>query len=189
MSDRRTLAAGTAMLLLVPILAAGCGSRQNVTGAADPENSPVETVTMDPLTGITPLECGQSFRPPAPGQLTLSGQFPDAALASDELVTGTVDVVSATELHGVGAQRADVFLVREGRVVTLPVAQDSVGVQWDLAAGAAQTLPGAVALVACGPTGGPVGAGRYDLYARVAVTPTEGSTVESFGGPWPLEVQ
>jgi hypothetical protein len=62
----------------------------------------------------------------------MNGQFPEVALASDELVTGTVDVVTATELHGVGAQRADVFLVREGQVVTLPVAQDSVGVQWDL---------------------------------------------------------
>lgn len=187
MPDRRTVA-GMAMLLLAPLFAAGCGARAGENTAADPENSPMESTTMDPFTGTTPLQCGQPFTAPAPGQFTLSAQFPSSAQATDEIVPGTVDVTVATDVRGVGAQRADVFLVRDGVLVTLPVALDSLGVAWDLPAGATQSVPGEASLAACGPGGGHLTAGAYELYARVAVSQTEGSTVEAFGGPWALEL-
>lgn len=146
---------------------------------------------MDPVPfiGAIVLECGQPFRPPAGGGLTLTGSFPATVRAGEPAVTGTVEVTSRKEARGVTSPGADVFLVRDGRVATVPVPQDAIGVRWDLAPGRTERLPAEATLVSCDPGGGTVPPGTYELYARVLFTPDDGVGVESFGGPWPLEVR
>jgi hypothetical protein len=192
MPDRRQYGRTAMLLFAVVVTTAGCGAGAGAVGAGPvPETSVKESVTVDPaiVTATGPLECGQPFRPPAGGTLTLTGRFPATAAAGDRTLAGTVEVTSRTAVRGVLAPRADVFLVREGRIATVPLAQDSVGVRWDLRPGKAERLPGEVALVACDPGAGSLRPGTYELYVRVALTPDDGTAVESFGGPWPLEVR
>ncbi|MGW0709860.1 hypothetical protein ACWD4G_28550 [Streptomyces sp. NPDC002643] len=140
--------------------------------------------------GTTALLCGQPFRPPATvGVLALTGRFPAAVPAGEESVVGTVEATSRTAVRGLAAPVAEVFLVRDGRVVTLPVARDLIGVPWDAAPGESRRLTGEATLVSCDPDVGPLPPGAYDLYARVVIIPDGGAPVESFGGPWPLEVR
>ncbi|MFJ9027123.1 hypothetical protein ACIRQP_01100 [Streptomyces sp. NPDC102274] len=142
-----------------------------------------------PPVGATVLECGRPFGPTAGGVLTLTGRFPASVPPGEPAVTGTVEATSPVAVRGVVLPRADVFLVRHGRVATVPAAQDSMGIRWDLTAGKAERLPGEAALVSCDPGGGRVRPGTYELYARVVFTPDDGAGTESFGGPWSLEVR
>lgn len=190
MPDRRKYAGRIAFLPLVVVLVtAGCAGN-NAGGTPDPETSPKEGVTVDGTSGTSDrsLACGQPFRPVAGGVLTLIARFPAAASAADRMVTGTVEVTSPRAIRGVVSPRAEVFLVRDGRVVGVPVAQDSLGIPWDLAPGKLERLPGDAQLVSCEPGGGPVPPGDYELYARVVITPDDGPGVAAFGGPWPLRV-
>jgi hypothetical protein len=189
--DRQEHAGWTVLLLLVVVLAAGCGGG-GAGRAPEPEASPKERASVDPapLAGTTGLQCGQQFRPPAGGGLlALSGRFPATVPAGEPAVTGLVEVTSRVSVRGVVAPRAEVFLVRDGRVATVPVAQDAMGVRWDLAPGRVERLPGEATLVSCAPGGGSVRPGIYQLYARVVFTADDGAGVASFGGPWPLEVR
>ncbi|MEJ3743628.1 hypothetical protein WEI85_10095 [Actinomycetes bacterium KLBMP 9797] len=141
---------------------------------------------MAPTVGD--IVCGQPFRAPAGGALTLTAGFPATVSAADRMVTGTVEVTSQRPIQGVASPRAAAFLVREGRVVTMPVPQDMSGVRWDVAAGAVQRVPADAALVSCEPGGAPLPPGRYEIYAQVVVTPDDGPSITSVGGPWPLDV-
>jgi hypothetical protein len=200
MPDRREYAGRTAMLLLgvlaalvvLATAAAIAGARSGAArGAPEPEASPKEHPTMDPapVTGTTALRCGQPFRRPAGGGLTLTGRFPTTAPAGERAVSGTVEVTSAAALRGVVTPYADVFLVRDGRVETTPLPQDAMGVRWDLVPGKSERLPGEATLVSCEPGGGSVRPGTYELYARVVVIPDDGAAVAVYGGPWTLEVR
>lgn len=178
------------MLLLAVVLATtGCGGGAAPGAALDPVAPLKENGTVDPapVTAITALECGQPFRPMGGRGLTLTGRFPATVSAGERTVTGTVEVTSREAIRGVVARRADVFLVRDGHVATVPAAQDSIGVRWDLAPGEVESLPGEAVLASCDPGG--VRPGTYELYVRVVVTPDDEASMEFFGGPWPLEVQ
>ncbi len=180
----------TAVLLLAVVLAtAGCGGGAAPGGALEPGASLKENGTVDsaPVTAITALECGQPFRSPGGRGLTLTGRFPTTAPVGAQVVTGTVEVTSREAIRGVVAPRADVFLVRDGHVAPVPAAQDLIGVQWDLAPGEVESLPGEAVLGSCDPEG--VRPGTYELYVRVVLTPDDKASMESFGGPWPLKVQ
>jgi len=191
MPDRRGNAGRTAILVFGVVLAAAGCAGEAVGGSPEPETSPKERVTVDPTpaTHTTALECGQPFTSSAGGGLTLTGRFPATVPAGERAVTGTVEITSRAAVRGVLTPRADVFLVRDGRIATVPVAQDASGVEWDLAPGKVESMPGDVALVSCGPDGGSVRPGTYELYARVVMTSDDGASVESFGGPWPLDVR
>jgi hypothetical protein len=156
-----------------------------------PEASVKEGATVDsaPGSGTTALRCGQPFAPPAAGPLTLTGRFPASAPTGGPEVTGTVEVTSRVAVRGTVLPRADVFLVRDGRLVTMPMPQDAMAIRWDLAPGRTEQLPAEITLVSCAPGGGSIPAGGYQLYARVVLTPDDGPGVASFGGPWPLEVR
>jgi len=119
----------------------------------------------------------------------VTGQFPATVESGGQTITGTVEVTSREAVRGVAGPRAAVFLVRDGRVVTVPGPQSGMGVQWDLAAGQTQRLPGEAVLVSCEPGDGSLSPGTYDVYARVVFTPDDGTSVDAFGGPWPLRVQ
>jgi hypothetical protein len=179
------------MLLLAVVFAtASCGGAA-VGGAPGPEASSKERVTVDPApsAGTTAPKCGQPFRPPPAGGLTLTGRFPATTPAGERVVTGTVEVTSRVAVRGVVSPNADVFLVQDGRVATMPVPKDAMGVLWDLAPGETKRLPGEATLVSCDPGSGPLRPGSYELYAWVTIIPDNGGRVESFGGPWPLEVR
>ena len=99
-----------------------------------------------------------------------------------------MEVISGKAMRGVAPAAADVFLVRDGRVVTTPVAHDAVGIRWELAAGESRTMPALASLVSCEPDGGPLAPGEYELYARVVLSPDSGAGEPAFGGPRPLRV-
>jgi hypothetical protein len=103
-------------------------------------------------------------------------------------VTGTVEVTGRRAVRGVVAPRAQGFLVRDGRVVSMPMAQDLSGVRWDLAPGAVGRLPADAVLVSCEPGGGPLPPGRYELWTRLVVTPDDGPGVTTVAGPSSLEI-
>jgi hypothetical protein len=140
-------------------------------------------------TPVDIIACDRQFRLPAAGPLALTGKFPTTAATGDRAVVGETEVSAQRAVRGVVTRSAEVFLVREGRVVTTPAVQDSAGVRLDLMPGKAERLPGEATLVSCQPGGGPVPAGTYELYARVVLILDDGARVESFGGPWPLQVR
>jgi hypothetical protein len=135
------------------------------------------------------VRCGHPFRLPASAALRLAGRFPDSVPAGQPTVSGMVEVTSREAVRGVAAPAAAVFLVRERRVVTTPVAQDAIGIRWELAAGETRSVPAIASLVSCEPRGEPLPPGRYELYARVVLTADDGAARRAFGGPWPLRVQ
>ena len=191
----RSRRAGSAVLLLLAAAlgAAGCGQAAVERSVPPREHASVEPTPTaggtTPTAGSTALACGQPFRPPAgTGPLTVHGRFPASVPAGSGLVTGLVEVTSRVAARGVVAPHAQAFLVRDGRVASVPVPQDALGLRWELTPGTVERLPGEAALVSCEPGGHPLPAGTYQLYARVLFIPDDGTGLESFGGPWPLEV-
>lgn len=183
-----------AALVLALALLSGCA------GTSSPEAAkPAPTATrgdgaVDPLPmqAQTLVQCGQTFqRPPAP-QLVVSGRFPASVSVSAQSLVGQVRVSArAGGIAGVVTPAADVFLVRDNRVATLPLAQDSVGIPIRLDGGDSHDFAARASLTSCDPSlsDATLGKGRYDIYARVTVSREDGTRVESFGGPWPLVIQ
>jgi hypothetical protein len=144
---------------------------------------------VSPGAGLTGLRCGQQVRATAAGGLSLVGRFPGTVTAGEVKAAGSVDVTSPAAVHGVAAPHADMFLAKAGRVVTLPVPQDAVGVRWELAAGVPKSVSGEVTLMSCGPAGGRLGPGTYELYARIAIFPDSGPVLEFIGPVGTLDVR
>lgn len=143
---------------------------------------------------LTALDCGRPFRLPTGGGLTLTGRFPTVASSSQRGLSGTVEVGSEKEVvRGVVTPSADVFLVRDGRIATLPLPQDLVGMRLELPPGRIEILPAEATLSPCDPGGDAADAsllpGTYELYVRVVLNHDDGTSRESIGGPWPLEVR
>jgi hypothetical protein len=135
------------------------------------------------------VRCGRPFRLPPPVGLRLVARFPETVAAGQQTVGGMVEVTSRNAMRGVASAAADVFLMRDDRVVTMPVAQDAIGIRWELAAGETRTMPALASLASCEPDGGPLAPGDYELYARVVVTPDDAAAQRAFGGPWPLRLR
>jgi hypothetical protein len=149
-----------------------------------------------PSVGIpTPIECGQVFQPSSSaGVPTLTGDFPAVVSATQNQVSGTVKVAAGTgTVRGVAVPAADLFLVRDGRIATVPQPQDLMGIRLELTPGQVETLPAQAPLAACTSDGDvraqSLSPGRYALYARVVLNHDDGSSTEVFGGPWPLELR
>lgn len=171
------------ILLPVAVLAAGC------TGGAPDDPTTIREATVPATPSSGDIACGQVFREPAAGgALTMVARFPASAAAGGGVVTGTVEVTGTRAVRGVVSTRAQVFLVRDGRVVSMPMAQDLSGVRWDLAPGEVERLPADAVLVSCEPGGAPLPPGRYELWTRLVVNPDDGPGVASVAGPWPLDL-
>lgn len=190
MQDKRKNMSRGAIASLFLVLAATACASNDASGARNPETVPEQEMTVNstPGTDDDPLGCGQPLRLPANGALSLDARFPGTTQGTNQMVTGTVEVTSQRDVRGVVSQQAEMFLVRDDRVVGVPLAQDLLGVQIDLAAGEVERLPADATLISCEPDGGPVPPGDYELYARVVVTPDDGAALVSFGGPWPIQV-
>ena len=152
------------------------------------------TVDSPVSTTHTALECGSPFRPPSGAGLTLTGRFPTVVSSSERVVAGTVEFAGENEVvRGVVTPLADVFLVRNGRIATLPLPQDLVGMRLELAPGEVERLPAQGTLSPCdqggGSADGSLPPGTYELYVRVLLNHDDGSSLEAIGGPWPLEVR
>ena len=148
------------------------------------------TTDLPPTSpGPATLECGARFVPSPGGELTVTGRFPLAVFAAEQMVDGTVEIAaSGSAARGVITPLAEAFLVREGRVVTLPVPQDSVGRRLSLTEGSVERMPTTASLVPC--SGGDLlEPGTYDLFVRVVLNHDDGTRADSLGGPWPIEVR
>jgi hypothetical protein len=181
---------------LVAAMVSGCAAADQAVSGASPKppssHSPGEDAPVDriPSTTPTPLQCGGPFSLPATrGLLTVSGQFQARAPAKDGSVSSHVDVTAGGAVRGVMAPSADGFLVRDGRIVTLPAPQDLMGVRLTLAPGTVHRLPALVSLEPCAAATAALLPGPYELYVRVVVTRDDGSALESFGGPWAIEME
>jgi hypothetical protein len=105
------------------------------------------------------------------------------------MVSGTVEITaSRSAVRGVVTPLAEAFLVDDGRIVTLPVPQDSVGRSLNLTAGSVERMPVMASLVPCA-GGDALASGTYDVYVRVVLNLEDGTRADSLGGPWSLEVQ
>ena len=135
------------------------------------------------------VRCGRPIELPAEGALRLVGRFPQSVPAGQRTVAGVIEVTSREPVRGVAAPAADVFLVRDGQVVTTPLAQDAIGVRWELAAGETKKMPALASLMSCDADAGPLPPGPYELYARVVLTPYGGPAQTAFGGPWRLRLR
>jgi hypothetical protein len=169
-------------LLAVLVLGvAGCGGG-GAGGSVGAEESRVSSESGE-------VRCGRRFQLPGVARLRLVALFAESVPAGQQTLSGTVEVTSQKAMRGVAPAAADVFLVRDDRVVTTPVAQDAIGIRWELAAGETRTMPALASLVSCEPDGGPLPRGDYELYARVVVSPDDGAAQRAFGGPWRLRVR
>jgi len=174
--------------LAVVLLCAGCGGGTVVR--EQPTPIPEESMATDLPTssGSRGLECGALFEGEAGGDLKVTGRFPAAVPARQQLVNGTVDIAATgSEARGVVTPLAEAFLVREGRIATLPVPQDAVGRVLDLSDGRVEQMPAMADLTPCA-GGTSLPSGYYDLYVRVVLNRQDGTRADSLGGPWPLEV-
>ena len=140
-------------------------------------------------SGSGEVRCGRRFQLPGVAELRLVARFPESVRAGQRTLSGTVEVTSWKAMRGVAPGAADVFLVRDDRVVTTPVAQDAIGIRWELAAGETRTMPALASLVSCEPDGRPLPPGDYELYARVVVSMDDGAARRAFGGPWRLRLR
>lgn len=179
------------LLLTIAFAAAGCGNFAAADSGPKSSTSAEEPVAMKPSQGFggTALVCGQPFQTPAEKGLTFAGRFPATATVAERRLTGTVDLTSQISIRGMAMPRADLFLVRSGRVATLPVPQDLVGVLWDLSPGDAISIPGEATLISCDAGAAPLSPGGYQLFSRVVVVPDQAERAEFFGGPWPVELR
>jgi hypothetical protein len=186
----------SSLLAVLDLAVPACDSG-SVSGSVEPEASRVESVSGEESVlgeesdnGPDEVACGRPFELPAAGGLRLVAQFPEHVAAGQPTLSGTVEVTSEEGVRGVAAAAADVFLVRDGRVVTTPLAQDAIGIRCDLAAGETASLAGLALLTSCEPDGGPVPPDVYELYVRVVLIPDDEITPQAFfGGPWPLRVE
>lgn len=137
-------------------------------------------------------ECGALVPEAGPSRLTVAGRFAATADASGQVLTGTVEVsvpTGADPISGVIAPEAFAFLVRDRRVLTEPLPQDTVGELVELAPGRSVVVPARASLARCAAAGGPVEPGGYEVWALMTVTGDDGTAVQALGGPWPVDVR
>jgi hypothetical protein len=110
---------------------------------------------------------------------------------SDEgILSGSVEVTGGkNRVEGVSSPTPEVFLVRGGRIVTLPPPQDLIGMRMDLDPGEVVELPAQAGLTSCEPGTGSLSPGIYQIYARVVLNLDNGSTVESVAKPLSLRLR
>jgi hypothetical protein len=173
------------------LVAAGCGSGTTAAPARGPGTpGPEESLVTDlPASPTTAGECGAVFVGTTPGPLVVTAQVPATVASREQVLALEVSAAArAGVVRGVVTPQAEAFLVRDDRVVTLPVPQDSVGRGLRLGDGAVQRLPTTATLVPCSGAGA-LAPGGYDLYVRVVLNHDDGSRTDSLGGPWPLTLR
>lgn len=145
------------------------------------------------MASATFLNCGDradSLR----GQtavLALTGAFPPrVGRGGDATFAGTVTVtVTGPRVTGVTSPEADVYVARDGEIVSTALPKDAIGRPFDLDSGTSMvfTARGTVRPCAAG-IGDSLPVGRYDVFAVVVVNRDHGPAIVATGGPWPIEV-
>lgn len=207
-SSRR--AVGAVGVLAALAVVAGCAGSTDSGGSSRSDGRSSSLASSSPPVSASPtthgdaaidrvpglmragLSCGQPFHRPSGPQLVVSGRFPASVAAGTQSLAGQV-AVSAPQasVAGVVAPAGDVFLVRDGQIVALPMVQDSVGVPLRLQSGESRDFPAPARLRDCAgsPPDSLLPRGEYDVYVRVVVNRDDGTRFDSFGGPWPLQVR
>ena len=190
-THRRPVATGTAVVLALALLVAGCGS-VGAVGASrgrDATTPEEQAVPTDLPTSPTPggLECGARVGSTG-GTLTLTARFPASAAVGAQQVDGTVTLGASAGAQGVVTPRR-----RPSSSVTAASSRcrwprTPSADSWISPAIVRRSLPASVRLVPCAGEG-VLAPGTYDLYARVVVNLEDGSRADSLGGPWPLELR
>lgn len=144
------------------------------------------------------VACGEHVeaRPRGSGTpLEVSGSFPTEVASSPDRVRGTVTLTNLgrSRFRGTTAATPDVFLVRDGIVVTVPVAVRDVGAALDLAPGATQSFEAIASLMSCNlqsATTISLPPGNYEIYTIQNVVPDSSplQPIALQGGPWVLTV-
>ncbi len=136
-----------------------------------------------------PAKCGDRLVEERRGPLRLTGSFPARVPATGRGFGGRVTVANGSDRRagGLAASRPDLYVLRAGRVVAMPLARDEVGLQLDLAPGEGQDLAAAGSLASCR-DGRPLAPGRYEIRAVLPVIGLDGTAGAAAGGPWALEV-
>lgn len=173
------------VLPAVALCAAGCA------GAASPA-----APSLSPLPPDTPaaegerrgdtvsVGCGEPIG--ASGPVKMAGEFP--ATTTPDQFTGKVTILAGTtKISGVSTPGADVYLAREGKIVSVPLPKDLVGRQVDIEPGGNGVFEAPGSARDCA-TDGQLAPGRYEIYARIVLTSADGSSMAATGGPWPLDV-
>ena len=173
--------------LLVAGLAAACSS-------GGPEGSSGGWSAVPTAAAPATVNCGdpiEALGPGAPGLASLDGSFPaSVGRGGDGTFSGAVTLVAHQALAGVASPLADVYVVRDGLVVTVPLPTDAVGTAVRVPAGGTAVFDAVGTIAGCDGPGARLAPGRYDVYAVVTVTGDggPGTEVVAPGGPWPLEV-
>ncbi len=133
-----------------------------------------------------PLDWAASDAP-----LSLTSHFPERAPTDgDGLLRGTVTVTnrSAAALSATTAAQPDLVLLRDGRVVSLPIGLRAVAVNVDLAPDASQDFDAAASMRSCEsgpyPAGTPLPPGTYQLVASQTFDVAGSDPIVARGGPW-----
>jgi hypothetical protein len=181
------------------VLGLACGADTVAQPAATPAGVASESTSPGgDLAQVTFHECGDGVDGllRRADDLTLTGEFaPGVDRGGDGTFAGTVTLTSTgPRITGVTSTQADVYVVRAGRIVAMPLPKDLIARPIDLAAGASAKLDARGSLRSCAAGAGAgevLPAGRYDVFAVVVVNrdgePTT-STVVVSGGPWPVEL-
>ena len=180
------LAASAAAVILVVGAATACssGSRQ----------SEVTTETSTDHGSLEP-RCGELLNwIPTDAPLSMRPQFPQSARTDgDGMLRGIVTVTNRTgaTLSATTAAQPDLVLLRDERVVTLPIGLRAVAVNVDLEPGASMDFDAAASLRSCEsgpyPAGTPLPSGSYQLVASQTfniVGPDGSIPIAARGGRW-----
>jgi hypothetical protein len=192
-------AAAVSVILLNPMPAplAGVpadGSKQpSLPAQPAPEESQRPDRPASPTPASTP--CGQALAVHLKrGAFQVTADFPQVTRSDQEATLfGTVAVSAGKQrIRGVTSPTPDVFLVRRGQIVSLPLPKDLVGMPLDLAPGKLAKMPATASLTQCDSRSagsGGLSPGNYQVYARLLVHLDSGSTAESWSRPSPLRVR
>ena len=102
----------------------------------------------------------------------------------------TVTNRSGAALSATTAAQPDLVLIRDGRVVSVPIGLRAVAVNVDLEPGASQDFEAAASLRSCEsgpyPAGTPLPAGAYQLVATQTFDIAGTGPLVARGGPWEI---
>ena len=173
--------------MLVAGLAGACTSGSSEGGSGGWSAAPA-------AGGDEPVNCGDpidQLQARVSPLASLDGSFPaTVGRDGDGTFSGDVTLVAHEALVGVTSPLADVYVVRDGLVVAVPLPKDAVGTAVRVPAGGTAVFDAVGTIARCDGGGAPLGPGRYQVYALVAVTGDAGpgSEIVVGGGPWPLDV-
>jgi hypothetical protein len=174
------------VVIAAALCTTGCAGGQPPAAPPSPAPAAPDSATHEGerRADTVSVGCGESIG--ASGPVKMTGEFP--ATTTPDQFTGKVIILAGTaKISGVSTPGADVYLARDGKIVSVPLPKDLVGRQVDIEPGGSTAFDAPGSARDCA-TDGQLTPGRYEIYARIVLTSADGSSMEATGGPWPLAV-